>query len=130
MSERCSKTVHDGTFRGHSCRLKVTIHRDGLPFCAIHDPVVIAEKNKERDARWEKKWAEQEARELANKAAADQQRRESEAFRWLEAHQYSHRWFFHYGSKKWAIVVNATEVIEADTLLECVEAAMRKEPGK
>jgi ferric-dicitrate binding protein FerR (iron transport regulator) len=62
----CSETVYPrdryGSFHGYPCTKKVTVERDGKPYCSIHDPEAV----KARDAARRKKWDEEsEAKQRA-----------------------------------------------------------------
>jgi len=69
-SECCAAAVHDADSRSvgfHQCNFKPVVKRemDGklYGFCKIHDPVAVKKKSDDRSARWDREWAEKEARE-------------------------------------------------------------------
>ena len=39
-----------GAFQTHQCNNKVVVERDGNPYCRIHDPEYIKQKDAEREA--------------------------------------------------------------------------------
>src|SRR4051812_8749200 len=79
VKSRCSKRIFSGArgdFSGHMCRLNATIERNGKLYCRIHDPEVVAERNKALDAKWKaqnaaarKFWAIEKARKAIGDAA-------------------------------------------------------------
>jgi len=99
-------------------------------YCAIHDPAYVAKRRAKRDAEWNREQDEREARETAAKAAADQHRREAEAFRWLEA-LIKTGGTLKFLDGEYLIYTPWSDLMGAgETLLLAAEAAMRKEPGK
>ncbi len=68
---KCSARVMDG-FHLHQCSFNGVVVREGKWYCKIHDPVRVAEKDKERRKKWdaqsaanEEKWRREAAIKLA-----------------------------------------------------------------
>ncbi len=60
--ERCSAFVTDSSgWHRHQCRRPSKVERKGKRFCTQHDPKHIVAKNKERQEKWEAKWAARRA---------------------------------------------------------------------
>lgn len=54
MSERCSKTVYGGgrLFSGSPCSKPVAGTENGKPWCTIHLPSRVKERDRKRDEKW------------------------------------------------------------------------------
>lgn len=54
MTESCSEMLFGPgrLFRGERCTKPVKVHRDGKPWCAIHDPEKVAERLRVSDEKW------------------------------------------------------------------------------
>ena len=47
---KCSEKVwHSGAFHPYQCQNKVVVEREGKPYCRIHDPEYIKEKQAKRE---------------------------------------------------------------------------------
>ena len=69
--EQCSTQVYDGSGFGHfyPCKNKVVVERDYNHYCKIHDPEYVKAKQKAKQGKWNKEWAEKKAHwELQNTA--------------------------------------------------------------
>lgn len=75
MSEVKQKCCGVVLYRGwpHSCAKTPKVERDGKWYCGIHDPVAKKEKDIKRNAKWERKWA-QEKIDRENQANAMKQK--------------------------------------------------------
>ena len=63
---RCKKTIYSGGFHGRQCRREGVM--DG--WCKQHHPQLVANRRKERSAKWQRQWDE---RERLQKEAAERQ---------------------------------------------------------
>jgi len=67
--KRCRVSVADGgrSVTSHQCTRKPVVFRElddpkgTFGFCKIHDPVVVAEKRRVEEARWQREWDERMA---------------------------------------------------------------------
>lgn len=67
----CEEVMWDRYNHRHfHCNNKAKIYRNGKWYCGIHDPDKIAEKKRLQQEKWDKKWAESEARNRRNEAEA------------------------------------------------------------
>lgn len=74
MNNQCSKTVYDPTMRfprGHRCKLKAVVERDGSLFCKIHDPVAVKARNDAKEAQWKRESDARQAVHRLNAAAPE-----------------------------------------------------------
>lgn len=64
----CAAAVHKGgrSVGFHQCNRKPVIHREiegkKYGFCKQHDPVLVAAKDKARREKWDREWAEKQAK--------------------------------------------------------------------
>ena len=58
ISERCSKRVYGGSITGHPCSNKGVLEYDGRRYCKLHFPPNVKAKDKARNDKWEREWAE------------------------------------------------------------------------
>ncbi len=60
---RCSATVPTAgmMMHYHNCLNKAKVTRDGKPYCAIHDPIRLSARTKERQKKWDADWARKTA---------------------------------------------------------------------
>lgn len=73
MKERCDRQImSQGEFHIHQCTRRAKIERDGKSYCGLHDPVVVAAKDKARKAKRHAEWKQKQER-------WDRQKREKEA---------------------------------------------------
>lgn len=80
----CRASVHDGgrSVGFHQCSRKVTVEREvslkgkavTIGYCRQHDPVEVARRTRERDAKWRAEWDERD-----RKHKEHQRQRELEA---------------------------------------------------
>lgn len=71
-NQPCSCRVHfagRGLARGHNCRKPATVERDGKLYCSTHDPVKVAERQRNREDRWTVKQSILRARHRAQISA-------------------------------------------------------------
>lgn len=58
--ERCSQ-IMCGEYPNHRCFNKAKVERDGKPYCGIHDPEYIKEKDRKWREAFEEKWVRDQA---------------------------------------------------------------------
>ena len=67
--QQCSARIATtGMFYSHQCSRNGKVQREGKWYCNQHDPVRIEGWIKERDARWEREWAEKHKTERRRRA--------------------------------------------------------------
>lgn len=51
----CSESISDG-YGVRRCAKQSKVEVGGKPYCGIHDPIRVAKKRAERDAKWDAEW--------------------------------------------------------------------------
>jgi len=80
--KECVKLVLNG-YRQHPCGKRGKVERGGKWYCGTHDPVRRAEKQKARDAEWQRQNEEREAQWAKEEANAAAHAADAARFRWL-----------------------------------------------
>lgn len=55
---KCSARVGYDSYWPSQCSRGATVTRDNKPYCTIHDPEYIKEKQAKKDAKWKAEWTE------------------------------------------------------------------------
>lgn len=58
MKHQCEATIWND-FHDYRCPYNGKVERDGKWYCGTHDPVAKAARDKAREEKWKKKWAEE-----------------------------------------------------------------------
>lgn len=71
METQCCEQVHNGPYSVsfHRCARKVSVERDGKPYCKIHDPVAVRERRRKSHDKFAKEQKIRVARLTLQEAA-------------------------------------------------------------
>lgn len=85
MKQRCEATaLHRASDPYSRCLKSGTLGHDGHWYCKKHHPPSVEEYERERNAKWEAKWAEQDK---ARAAAKREQTLKDRALEWMRKWQ-------------------------------------------
>lgn len=75
LKKYCSAQVYEsgrwGSFHPHGCAKKITVERDGKPYCTIHDPERVKAKHAKQNERLSLISVEYQAKRAVQKAEAE-----------------------------------------------------------
>lgn len=64
----------------YPCRNKGKVEEGGKLWCRTHAPSIVAERRRERNAKWDAKWKAQAEHRRQRRAEADEQERRAECY--------------------------------------------------
>ncbi len=123
--KKCCARIYAG-LNGYQCRNNATIDRFGKVYCRIHDPVRIKEKIEARNKKWDKEFADKEAKQLAAEEKQQALERDAARYRFLREDENSDSFIYYKEVATW----QDPYLLQGKRLDDAIDAAITKEQSK
>ena len=120
---KCCSTVWPlGAYRSVACGLGAKYEHEGKAYCKTHHPPTVRAKRDAKNAAFNSKWEQQQARESAAIAVREALRKDAERYRWLRGNGWADATIYATGPKEWG--ANGVALLCGDQLDSVIDGAI------